>query len=60
MTALVEYEEMITIFGRTDRIRETIKIKKCGKNRRNEMAKKEAEKKKPNLTFNRVVSFDLC
>jgi hypothetical protein len=60
MTAYIEFVETETIFGKTSRIRQTISISQCGKNRRDNMAKRAASRQFPKLTLNRIIAFNVC
>lgn len=57
MTAYIEFCETENVFGSTGRIRKSVEIKSCGKNRRVSIAIKAATKKYPELTINRVLAF---
>lgn len=59
MTAFVEFQERISMFGRTGRVMETITIPNCGKNRRVQIVEREAKKQYPHLTLNRIIAFNL-
>jgi len=58
MTAYIEFIETESLFGKSSRIRQTINIPKCGKNRRDGIVRKEAKKEYPNLTLNRIILFN--
>jgi hypothetical protein len=58
MTAYVEFVETETIFGKSSRIRQTIEILKCGKNRRDFIVKKKVKTLYPNLTLNRIILYN--